>query len=676
MGPWLEALEDRMVPSTLTVTSAADDGSAGTLRAVLGSAHGGDTIRFAHQLAGQTITLTNGQLSVDQNLTIVGLGANKLTINGNASGRVFDIVGGTTATISGLTITGGLTSDGAGILNAGNLTLLQDVVSGNTAQGIAGAGLFGDGAGRGGGVENQADAVLSIWQSSFSGNQALGGPEGGNAFGGAIYNEAATVTINQSTFTANQALAANGGTIGVAATMPGGISVTLLGVSGGGAVWNDGGSLTVTNSALDNNLDQAGNNGDATASMATFQFVGSAVGGAIGCGAFFSTATPVLAINSSTLSGNLSVGGTNVSITGPIFFYSSADAGKGRGGAVGAVAGNVTVSGSAIGGNLAQSGALINDFNLGSLGFSRGSDAIGGGIDDSYDAGFAVPSEMPTLTILNSTLSGNTSLGTGPTGSGDGGGLNMNEVSAQITGSTASGNRALGGPAGGYVNFYGSAVLSGGGSGAGAGIDGSGGSLTISGSTIKNNLAQGGPGTTLKDSAGGGSGAGISSSGQNFVLVDSLLTGNQALGGNAISDSQGQGGQSSSGGLYLGYTSATIISTVFSNNLAQGGIGSNSGGGANGGAGHFGGGQVQMTNCLITGNEVIGGAGSPVGPGFGGIAGAGGLGIFNTNANISKTTFQGNMAREGPRRILGGMKPSGARWKLSPLPPLPARPQV
>src|SRR5438552_18075791 len=43
--PRLEALEDRIVPSTLTVTSAADDSSAGTLRAVLGNAQSGDTIQ-------------------------------------------------------------------------------------------------------------------------------------------------------------------------------------------------------------------------------------------------------------------------------------------------------------------------------------------------------------------------------------------------------------------------------------------------------------------------------------------------------------------------------------------------------------------------------------------------------------------------------------------------------
>jgi hypothetical protein len=58
----LDVLEDRTLLSTLLVKSAADDGSAGTLRAVLAAAHNGDTIQFAPALDGQTITLTQGQL--------------------------------------------------------------------------------------------------------------------------------------------------------------------------------------------------------------------------------------------------------------------------------------------------------------------------------------------------------------------------------------------------------------------------------------------------------------------------------------------------------------------------------------------------------------------------------------------------------------------------------------
>ena len=45
-------------PATLTVTSLADDGSAGTLRALCASASAGDEIVFGAALAGGTIAIT------------------------------------------------------------------------------------------------------------------------------------------------------------------------------------------------------------------------------------------------------------------------------------------------------------------------------------------------------------------------------------------------------------------------------------------------------------------------------------------------------------------------------------------------------------------------------------------------------------------------------------------
>src|SRR5690349_10571961 len=45
--------------ASLTVTSTADDGSAGTLRAQIAAASAGDTINFDFNLSG-TITLTQG----------------------------------------------------------------------------------------------------------------------------------------------------------------------------------------------------------------------------------------------------------------------------------------------------------------------------------------------------------------------------------------------------------------------------------------------------------------------------------------------------------------------------------------------------------------------------------------------------------------------------------------
>src|SRR5262249_18231640 len=136
--PKLDILEDRTVLSTLTVTSPLDDGSGGTLRAVIAAASPGDTITFARQLKGDTITLTRGELAVGKNLDIEGPGANGLAISGNHASRVFHITGGATVTIAGLTIRNGLVSSpgGAGVLNDSSvLNLSRDVLSDNEALG-------------------------------------------------------------------------------------------------------------------------------------------------------------------------------------------------------------------------------------------------------------------------------------------------------------------------------------------------------------------------------------------------------------------------------------------------------------------------------------------------------------------------------------------------------------
>jgi hypothetical protein len=66
--PRLERLEDRTVPSTLTILNNLDSGP-GSLRAALASAANGDTIAFAPSLSSKTITLTSGTLSVNTSVT-------------------------------------------------------------------------------------------------------------------------------------------------------------------------------------------------------------------------------------------------------------------------------------------------------------------------------------------------------------------------------------------------------------------------------------------------------------------------------------------------------------------------------------------------------------------------------------------------------------------------------
>lgn len=89
--------------TTWTVKSTADSG-ADTLRDTIAAAASGDTIVFDAALAGQTITLTSGSITIAKDLTIQGLGASQLTISGNKASRILVINNpAKNITISGLT---------------------------------------------------------------------------------------------------------------------------------------------------------------------------------------------------------------------------------------------------------------------------------------------------------------------------------------------------------------------------------------------------------------------------------------------------------------------------------------------------------------------------------------------------------------------------------------------
>ena len=130
--PRLELLEDRTLLSTFFVDTI-DDSGAGSLRQAVLDANdqaGPDEIHFSLGPGANTITLTGGELTITDTVSIIGPGADLLAINGNDNDRVFHVAGADGSAIDvemhELTIAHGRAAIGGGILNSGaDLTLVN-----------------------------------------------------------------------------------------------------------------------------------------------------------------------------------------------------------------------------------------------------------------------------------------------------------------------------------------------------------------------------------------------------------------------------------------------------------------------------------------------------------------------------------------------------------------------
>jgi hypothetical protein len=96
----------------------------------------GNTITFDPSLSGQTVVLST-TLIIDKDLIIDGSAlVSKISISGNNSTRVFDVIPGITVTTDSLIIKNGKSSSyGGGIHNEGSLTVKGSIFSGNHVMG-------------------------------------------------------------------------------------------------------------------------------------------------------------------------------------------------------------------------------------------------------------------------------------------------------------------------------------------------------------------------------------------------------------------------------------------------------------------------------------------------------------------------------------------------------------
>ena len=124
LGVWLLLQPLTAHAEEIVVTSTLDSG-AGTLRQAIADAASGDTIVFTDSMS----IYLDSELSIAKTLTVDG-GVYTVTVSGDSGNdgsrnvRAFNISAGSVVTLAHLTIIDCDSGEGAGIYNAGDLTVI------------------------------------------------------------------------------------------------------------------------------------------------------------------------------------------------------------------------------------------------------------------------------------------------------------------------------------------------------------------------------------------------------------------------------------------------------------------------------------------------------------------------------------------------------------------------
>jgi hypothetical protein len=669
--PDYQTLEARQMLATFVVDSIADDASGAingqlTLReaviaastnaafgdAVAGAANG-DVIRFSAALAGQTFTLTNGELDITDDLVIQG-GTNAITVSGGGSSRVFDVDTSEIVRFFNFTIADGNSVQGGAISssNSGRVIVNGMTLEDNVATGAGGGAIY------------NVNSDLFITNSVFRNNAANGAAGSGGAYL-TVSGDSSLSGVTMQSNTANQAGGAieiingrmfifnstlggagvlgnvagpvgsaspgNGGALQV--TGAGGTEVYISGssVTGntaareGGGLWNQAGSKIVVranssitaNVAAGNNATNGGggifNNGGTVNVLSSSVSDNQATGTSGSGGGLFSTAGNIF-VNLSTMAGNSAnrAGGAIEVINGVTFVRDSTLGGNGMGD--GNVAGP---AGSAAPGN----GGAVHVSGGSSTFVVEGTTVEG---NTAAREGGGLWNQAGSLMIIRngSTVTANVAQGASTGGGGifnNGGRLVLNAVT--VSGNEATGANSLGGGllqvAGGFTldtssQFTGNTAVFGGG-----GLAATAGYLGLTGSTVTTNMT--GDALNSAASVGGGlfvdgtatavlsnvdvtSNSASTSGGGAFVGIDAYM---RVEAASSFSTNQTRATISSGGGVFVDGSLRAIDSAFSSNSAGQsgGGIHISSTGGA------------QLTNVDVLSNN----------------GGANGGGVFNGN---------------------------------------------
>jgi len=322
------------------VTGCGDDANDfTTLRHAVLTANPGDTINVSGLPCGK-ITLQNGAITVAvADLTIIGAGPGKFTIDGAGAGRVFKHTGKGTLTLEGMTVTNGVVAAdkayGGCIYDAGNLTLRNVTLTGCKALGQTAA------VGGGAVVLGQ----LALYSSSISGNTAdaaVGQAASLSAAGGGVFSlntdsehKVVSSTISGNLAHAASGLAEGGGLVGYRVSIKySTLSGNVAAAQGNKDSYSGGGgaviaySLSMGSSTVDDNLADAGGGlfisksaGFASILQSTISGnTANFIAGGISCGVALSISNSTIAFNDGILygAGGIFVAGADLTLQSTI----------------------------------------------------------------------------------------------------------------------------------------------------------------------------------------------------------------------------------------------------------------------------------------------------------------------------------------------------------------------
>ena len=438
----VEPLEDRRMLAVFTVDNL-DDAGVGSLRQAIDDANanlGADTVEFQAGLAG-TIALSTGEMTITDELTIDGPGAEDLTVDAQQNSRIFRITPASgPVTLEGLHLTGGAaTGNGGAILSEtlGLLSIESSVISDSSAV----AADFREG---GGGIFAAGD--VAITGSTISGNSVTSGSSGA---GGGIRADG-DVTVTDSTISGNSIAANKTGYSGGIFSHYGDVTITGSTISGnsasgdfarGAGIFAFLADVTITGSTISGNSAEADtfgvgggiqSAGDVTVTGSTISD-NSVTGGVLAVGGGIRASGDVT-ITRSTIAGNTVTGDGTIGASG-------------RGGAI-LSSGDVTVTDSTISDNSVTSESLSEGGGIYARGDATimgstisGNSTMGGRF--SWGGGMKA---LGTVTVTLSTISGNSAVSESIA---EGGGIRVDGdltiTSSTISGNTATGATAVGG---------------------------------------------------------------------------------------------------------------------------------------------------------------------------------------------------------------------------------------